>query len=526
MRSTLLGQLLGLLAFVLVFGLGISYGAGCVPTMTESAYRVVGRCYVLRYTPGSDANVTLYNSGAVDLDKANQLETCTPGYKQAGTDNSTSYAGMKNGLYEYYMWNPTTSEWKLVQQKTVNVANINKAGYFAHAVGIFGELLTEHPSAVYPTGLGDQCGVPSRECPDGDSDGVCDACDPKPDDSSVGGRKHLKGWYEINGQTVGFLTSYSPENAIFDEISWTDAAISAPGVSAVLGMGGADGYLFDSDEFVAAGGKFVYLQRPELISEMKCAPVQSLDQCSGACDEQIANETAREKVEDVPEENGMEPTTDQKIEQHAALDPPDKCSDFYSRCAKACGGSAAVESQGCVSDSETGNVKAASCSCYHQGELRYAERWEDLASVQEEPVDNVPNADDVASGGTASGTVDMGGPATGAGDDGPSGGPVDGDADGHVDGYQMGDRTVNYGPLMQGAGELAGKFPFSLARTAQEMARQFDAIGQCPQWTLPVFGHQLVVDLCIFDPVATIVRTLTAMVLGVVAYFGAMRLFM
>lgn len=511
MRQTML-YLLFLLAFVSVFAVGLAHATY---RMTDgTCVAVFGQITAGNGTPVARASRLL----APELTMVEQ-PLLRRGDSVASAMNNWSMVGTIN----YYKW--TGTMWQIVGNGGWSNNYVTPENAAALAA------LLDYPDSAAPPDFYAPPAIPmcqpkELECPDSDSDGVCDACDPAPDNSTAGGKKYLKGWYEINGQTVGYLTSHSPENASFDEISWTNAAVGAPGVSAVLGMGGADGFLFDSDEFIAAGGKYVYMQRPELISEMKCAPVQSLDQCSGACDEQIANQTAQEKVEDVPKENGMELTTDQKMDQHAALDPPDKCSDFYSRCQKACGGTAAVESQGCTSDSETGDVKAAICTCYHNGELQYADRWEDLASVQKEPVDNNPKADDVASGGTVSGTVDMGGPGTGAGDDGPSGGPVDRDGDGYDDGYQIGDRTVNYGPLMQGAGQLAGKFPFSLAKTAQEMARQFDAVGQCPQWTLPVFGHQLVVDLCIFDPVATIVRTLTAMVLGVVAYFGAMRLFM
>ena len=142
-------------------------------------------------------------------------------------------------------------------------------------------------------------------------------------------------------------------------------------------------------------------------------------------------------------------------------------------------------------------------------------------------MDNNPNVDDVATGGTV--RVRRHGLARYGCRWGMTvqevGAPVDGDGGRPtLTGYQMGDRTVNYGPLMQGAGQLAGKVPFPWQRRLKEMARQFDAVGQCPQWTLARFSATSWLWICAFSiRWPTIVRTLTG--------YGsrrwpAMRLFM
>lgn len=508
---TLYLQLLFILAFFVAFALGISTARAAYP----------GECvHVFAY---------LTNTVNASTPKSNCVQAVNYSFGPESVSREIEYGSSltwTNTYHQVMYWEPAlgaTGGWTPAPGGVYSPGSlpmISPPGTGAYAV----PCSTFSDACLKANGFS-KCPDQEMECPDGDNDGVCDACDSAPGDSTKGGSKYLKGWLERNGETVAFLTSDSQENETFDNISWQDAAINAPGVYPTFGVGGGAGYLFDDEEFVAGGGKFVFLDQVEKVSDYNCRPVVSLDQCSGACEEQIANEDAKEQLEDVPPGQEMAATTEQKMEKHPTLAPPDKCDDFYSRCDKACGGNAAVESRGCVSDETTGKVVAAECQCYHTGSLKYAESWEQLNSVQVE-VNVGPTVGGVASGQSVSATVDMSNPGSGTGDDGPGGGPTDGDADGYADGYQMGDRTVNFGPLVQGAGAIGDRFPFSLATTIRDMANKFDSVGQCPQWELPVFGHTLVVDLCIFDPVAVFVRTLLGVVLGAATFFATMRLMM
>lgn len=487
-----------LLGFMLVFAWGVAYAA------------YPGQCTRILYTQGEpdQANGSIYMYSGLDFDSAAGLLKPT-GYGQHERNGSYYIRAM---LYYYDIdrwWNKSST------QNTRYVAGVSPPD---GAVAIPDILQTTIDAA-----LGTGCG-PNQECPDSDSDGVCDQCDPNPEDSTKGLKEYVHGFYEYNGNVVAY--QHDDDADASNGYMFTMLDNSAPG--AVLGGGGG----IDEETFTKAGGTYTAFATGELVATRSCPPVTSQDECGelpcGYDFEDAAEDLGDwgNNQEDIDEAikggQSAPPDLEERAKDAPFLETPDRdCGSYNDMCAKACGGTAHVRNFGCAGDS--GQAKSVRCECREgEGAFYLAPEY---GHALPEGSDPNPTIDGVVSGSSGSSTVDMGTPGSGQGDDGPGGGPTDGDADGTIDGYAAGERTVNFAPLMQGASELGGKFPFSLVTTAREMAEQFDAVGQCPKFDFSVMGHAMVIDLCMFDPVATIVRTLFGLVFAVGIYWAAMRFF-
>lgn len=341
----------------------------------------------------------------------------------------------------------------------------------------------------------------SSECPDSDSDGTCDECDPFPNDSTMNGKHYAKGYYEYNGEIVAALTSSSESNDSYDYVTVFNR--SFPG--AIIGHGG-----IDEQTFIQSGGKFVVLNNPALLYEAKCPAVQSTDECEELTCEYSQGETGS----DLGIQSEGEDLEAQSVEDDAEYLYPDKtCEEYKTLCAKSCGGHNAVSNFDCT---EGGNMN---CQCNTGGEYTYLDHYGD--SAEPDPSSISPSTGDIIQGGSSSGSdiID--------GDTGLDGGPEDSDSDGYIDSYGgFGDRVVNYNPLLAAVSGIENKFPFSLVTTARDLVNNFNSSGSCPQFTLHLLSNDLVFDLCFLDPIATTIRVLFMFVLTASAFWCILRFFM
>lgn len=342
------------------------------------------------------------------------------------------------------------------------------------------------------------------ECPDSDSDGLCDACDEDPNDSTVGGDLYLKGYYQYNGETVGTLVSYSPSSTSYDTTrvnkEYSGDITEVPGY--VLGLG-MPSHIITRD-FIDGGGQFIGLIQPEKITTVSCAPVTDIAACnSGICNFAPANASAAEKYPEVGE--SIKPTTEQKQENAPYLYPEKTCDEYRSLCTSSCGGTPMVQSFAC-SEGSSGS-RHVNCKCVHDGYYELAPDWNSLGPQTE----STTGEDD-----TGSGTVGTGTTTTGGGSATSAGGDQDIDGDGSVDGssYEYAEGKVDYSPMGAAFGRLGGKFPFSLRHTISDLYSSFRSSGSAPSYTYSIYGRSLTISLSAWNDIAQMVRSLFA--LGIV----------
>lgn len=213
----------------------------------------------------------------------------------------------------------------------------------------------------------------------------------------------------------------------------------------------------------------------------------------------------------------------QKQQDADYLYPDKTCAQYRTLAERSCGGTSGVKNFGCT---EGASGKHVTVECVNDGYYEMAPDWDSLGQ-QFEGDDLNPDADDIEGTGTSTGSHNIGSSTTsGGGDTGPEGEGTDSDADGDIDGYQMGDRSLDYGPLLNATSNIASRFPFSIVSTFKNMGESFTAQGQCPSFTLPVWNQVVHFDLCAFNGVASLIRNLFSFILTAACFWGLIKFFM
>lgn len=363
-------------------------------------------------------------------------------------------------------------------------------------------------------------GCPGTECPDTDSDGVCDACDSAPNDSTEGPDTYLHGFYTYNGRVVAVQHggSANKDNGYYTTVFDS----SVPG--AVIGGSGG----IDEDTFINAGGQYRSLQQGEKVMSTSCPEVTDSSSCSGELDcihdypDAGKNEALGDFEEVQPEMSTgdtMPPGPDDIAQDDPFLDTPERdCPSYSALCSNSCGGSPSVARFAC--SEFDGGKKNVACECTNDGGYWTSPDYGTGFDESSEGEDGNPDADDIENDGkgTGSSTID--------GDTGAGGGSVDSDQDGDIDGYQQGERVINYGPLLNATSNIASRFPFSIVSTLKDMGDSFVSQGQCPSFSLPVWNQIIQFDLCAFNGVASLVRNLFSFILTAACFWGLIKFFM
>lgn len=373
---------------------------------------------------------------------------------------------------------------------------------------------TTIPITSHPTTEGMICSE-EIECPDSDSDGTCDACDVDPENSECGGDEYLKGYYQYNGQIVATISSCSASDDSYDIFrmnpGYSGNKTEIPGYSVGLGMPST----ILADDFIAGGGTFTGLIEPEKTTTSNCGSVSNVNECPGSCQVEVANDDANEKV---PEDSEPEPaSTEDKQDKAPYLNPDQPCDNHRARCANGCGSTAGVANFAC--SESTGHVLCECTPAAGDGGYELAPDYGSIGDNEAEGEDPAPDAGDIEDNASNTGS------ATIEGDSGAGGGGVDSDQDGDIDGYEQGERSIDYGPLLQGTSLIASKFPFNLVTSLKEMAEQFMAPGQCPSFHLPIWNQTIDFDLCAFNGVASFIRTMLAFLLTAGAFWAVLSIF-
>lgn len=360
-----------------------------------------------------------------------------------------------------------------------------------------------------------------RDCPDSDSDGVCDACDAAPDDSTEGPDTYLHGYYTYGGKVVAVQHggSSNKDNGYYTTV--LDRTV--PG--AVIGGTGG----IDEETFVGAGGQYRALQEGQKVMSTSCPKVTDTAQCTpGGIDcihdypdagQDQALGDFEEVQPDIADGDTMPPGPDDVAEDDPYLDTPERdCPSYSSLCANSCGGSPSVARFACTEFD--GGKKNVACECNDEGGFWTSPDYGTGFDDSSEGEDGNPDADDIENKGhsTGSSTID--------GDTGTGGQPTDSDNDGDIDGYEQGERVVDFGPLMTGTGAMAQKFPFNLITSMKQLGDQFLASPECPSFSLPVWNQTITFDLCAFNGVAAIVRNLLGFLLTAACFWGVIKFFM
>ena len=364
-------------------------------------------------------------------------------------------------------------------------------------------------------------GCPATECPDSDSDGVCDACDAAPNDSTEGPDTYLHGYYTYGGKVVAVQHGGSSNKDNGYYITVLDRTI--PG--AVIGGTGG----IDEETFIEAGGQYRALQTGQKVMTTSCPSPTSTSQCvpggldcihdypDAGKDESLGN--FEEVQPDISDGDTMPPDNEQIAQDDPYLDTPDRdCPSYSSLCANSCGGSPNVARFACTEFD--GGKKNVACECANQGGYWTSPDYGTGFDDTSEGEDGNPDANDIEEVGKGSGSSTIGG------DTGTGGGPFDSDQDGDIDGYQQGERVINYGPLLNATSNIAGRFPFSIVSTLKDMGDSFVTQGQCPSFSLPVWNQTVQFDLCAFNGIASLIRNLFSFILTAACFWGLIKFFM
>jgi len=348
----------------------------------------------------------------------------------------------------------------------------------------------------------------NQSCQDSDSDGLCDVCDDKPYDSTVGPTKYVRGYYELkDGTTVATIYSYSATDKTNDIVTISkkyNYPGKFPGLVYAVGMAS----YIDEKEFIKGGGRFAGLSKAEPVYTMKCNTVASSDLCTKAiCDITDGEPKILDKLEDVVEngENQAYPT-EQKAADAPYLDLDKTCDELRSKCNSSCGAATNVKSFGCSEN------KHMMCECLNDGSWEVADNWDDLGTTinqSETTTNNYYGDGDSTTGG---------GGVTGVSGDGTGG---------FTGSYEYVEGSYNYDSFGSHYARLATKFPFSLRTTIGSIYSDFKGNGSAPVYTYIIYGRSVTIDLSSFDDIAKMVRsffalgiTLSTIVMLIYLYVG------
>ena len=342
-------------------------------------------------------------------------------------------------------------------------------------------------------------------CLDSDNDGVCDMCDDEPHNSAIAGDNYLKGRYFYENKVVAITTTGgAAAESNYEKITFYDRTF--PGY--ILGLGMPEG--IDEETFVKAGGKFVALDKPELMYTKSCTTVANLDQCENVpCN---YDQHLPESAGGDPSESDVVtviPPASQK-DDLGLYNPDVECDRRKYQCQNMCGGTEKVGGFGCE---ESG---AYDCKCKEDGEIALYENYQDQ-SVNTEVIENTGDA--LAGAADGSSTGNAGGVA------GHFGTVSDTDGDGTADSYQASGVTeLDFSPLVQAAQGFRTKFPFSLIGSLGDLVDYIAADPVAPVFKPVFFGYECTIDLTLFDGIAAFLRGLFSLLLTVVSIWGLLAL--
>jgi hypothetical protein len=87
------------------------------------------------------------------------------------------------------------------------------------------------------------------------------------------------------------------------------------------------------------------------------------------------------------------------------------------------------------------------------------------------------------------------------------------------------ERQFDWSPLLSATDDLSGKFPLSLFGDIRQEINRFQGTGSAPKLTISLMGNQTDIDLAIFDPIASVIRTLIAIAMTLACCWLMLRLF-
>lgn len=454
-----------------------------------------------------------FTSGISDLITAATQAAHYPSVEDSTCGFSMIYEGTINYRYRYnvyqYVYGVSAGKcgssspcWYVVSSNVGKAVSPSRLSIVSSLAGSLSELQSSHPSGCL------------MDCPDSDSDGVCDSCDLAPNDSTLGKTGYVKGYYEYDGKIVAGLTSYSPSNTTYDAIEIYENDVNIPGY--VLGLG-MPTYI-DEQEFLSGGGKFIALKEPSKVFDMECATVTSEDQCSNVpCNVVPAGTSASDKLPESGKGESEVADTSQKADDSGLMDLDKTCAELRTKCASVCGGATNVQNFAC---SENTHMV---CECLTDGSWELAEDWDEVGTPIDESEEDTETPSTSGEGETNSGG---GGTTSVSGGDSDGDGDVDGD-DNFSGSYNYVEGKVDFDSVGGHLSQFSSKFPFSLRSTISSIYSDFKGTGAAPVYSYSVYGKTVTIDLAAWNDISQMIRsffalgiTISTIVLLIYLYVG------